>query len=293
MNERREPGERRAGDDEQERSEDAAQRAVTERIEREEFARGHIAADEEPARPHPAATIVLGRQTAEPGFEVLLLKRPSTARFAAGAYVFPGGKIDEADADETLEPRMPRTGREAEPEAVLAALRELFEETGLLLADRRPAPEVEARLRSELLAEARTFGEAAREHDLSFTATEVCYFARWITPARFARRYDTRFFLAGLPGDRREFVPELTGEIDEFTWLTPARAVRLFRTGRLPMLFPTRVTLEALAEFDSIEEVFRRYATRRVAPVTPRLLIRGDSIRPVLPGEPGYDEAGG
>jgi len=188
---------------------------------------------------------------------------------------------------------MPRTGRDAEPEAVLAALRELFEETGLLLADRRPAPDVEARLREELLADERTFGEAVREHDLDFSATEICYFARWITPTRFARRYDTRFFLAGLAPDRRDFVPELTGEIDDFTWMTPARAVTHFRTGRLPMLYPTRVTLQALSEFDSIEEVFRRYATRAVEPVTPRLLIRGDSIRPVLPGDPGYDEADG
>lgn len=274
-------------------ADEAAQRAVTERIEREEFARGNVGADEEPARPYPAATIVLGRASEGPGFEVLLLKRPSTSRFAAGAYVFPGGKIDEADADETLAARMPRTGRDAEPEAVLAALRELFEETGLLLAERRPEPEAEARIRAELLADERTFGEVVRAHDLDFSSTDVCYFARWITPARFARRYDTRFFLAGLTADRQHFVPELTDEIADFTWVTPARAVKLFRTGRLPMLFPTRVTLQALSEFGSIDQVFQRYATRRVDPVTPRLLIRGDSIRPVLPGDPGWDEAEG
>lgn len=269
----------------------AAQRAVTERIEREEFERGHIQEGETPSRPRPAATIVLGRETGEPGFEVLLLKRPPTARFAAGAYVFPGGKIDDADADETFGPRMPRTGRDAEPAAVLAALRELFEETGLLLADRRPGPDTETVLRSELLADARTFVDVAREHDLSFTSTRVCYFARWITPTRFSRRYDTRFFLARLPADRPDFVPELTEEIADHTWVTPGEAVQLFRTGRLPMLFPTRVTLQALSEFNSIDAVFERYATEAVEPVTPRLLIRGDSIRPVLPGDPEYDEA--
>ncbi len=269
----------------------AAQRAVTERIEREEFERGHIDEGESPSRPRPAATIVLGRETDAPGFEVLLLKRPAAARFAAGAYVFPGGKIDTGDADEAFEARMPKTGRDAEPAAVLAALRELFEETGLLLADRRPEPEVEARVRAELLAEERSFGEVARENDLSFTSTRVCYFARWITPTRFARRYDTRFFLARLPTDRSEFVPALTDEIAGHTWVTPAEAVGLFRTGRLPMLFPTRVTLQALSEFEAIDAVFERYATRRVEPVTPRLLIRGDSVRPVLPGDPEYDEA--
>lgn len=270
-----------------------AQRAVTERIEREEFARGNIAADETPAAPRDAATIVLGRETETPGFEVLLLKRPATARFAAGAYVFPGGKIDAGDADPGLMERMPRTGRDAEPAAVLAALRELFEETGLLLADRRPSPDEEAGLRAALLADRSTFGDVAREHDLRFNETHVCYFARWITPRRFARRYDTRFFLAELPAERGRFEPELTGEIAGSVWVTPGRAVELFRTGRLPMLFPTRVTLQALSEFTEISAVFERYATHRVEPVTPRLLIRGDSIRPVLPGDPEYEEADG
>lgn len=277
-----------------ERSEELeAQRAVTERIEREEFARGNIGAEETPACPRDAATIVLGRPDDTGGFEVLLLKRPSTSRFAAGAYVFPGGKIDAGDADDGLLPRMPTTGRDAEPAAVLAALRELFEETGLLLADRRPTPADESAVRRALLADERTFGDVVREHDLRFNETHVCYFARWVTPARFARRYDTRFFLAELPTERHDFEPDLTDEIAGATWVAPGRAVELFRTGRLPMLFPTRVTLQALSEFAAIDGVFERYSTHRVEPVTPRLLIRGDSIRPVLPGDPEYEEADG
>lgn len=272
---------------------ETARREVTERIEREEFARGHIAEGERPAWPRPASTIVLARPGGPDGFDVLLLRRPSTARFAAGAYVFPGGKIDETDADEEFAPRMPRTGRDAEPDAVLAALRELFEETGLLLADERPAPGVEARARADLLADRRSFGDVAREHDLRFTRTHVCYFARWVTPARFSRRYDTRFFLAELPEEHRDFEPHLTDEITGFAWVTPARAVELFRTGRLPMLFPTRVTLQTLSGFATIEAVFDEYATRAVEPLTPRLLIREDSIRPVLPGDPEYEDADG
>jgi len=224
---------------------------------------------------------------------VLLLKRPSTSRFAAGAYVFPGGKIDQGDSDHGLLPRMPTTGRDAEPAAVLAALRELFEETGLLLADRRPTPADETAVRRALLADERTFRDVVREYDLSFNETHVCYFARWITPARFARRYDTRFFLAELPAERHGFEPDLTDEIAGATWVSPGRAVELFRAGRLPMLFPTRVTLQALSQFAAIEGVFERYATHSVEPVTPRLLIRGDSIRPVLPGDPEYEEADG
>lgn len=272
---------------------EAAQRKVTERIEREEFARGNIGPGNEPVSPRHAATIVLARETPETGFEVLLLRRPTRSRFAAGAYVFPGGKIDEGDSDETLAPRTPRTGPDAEPEAVLAALRELFEETGLLLADRRLTESEEAAMRIELLTDAKSFGDVAGEHDLSFSDTHVCYFARWITPARFARRYDTRFFIAELPSDRAGFTPELTDEISDYLWVTPVRAVEMFRSGHLPMLFPTRVTLQALAEFDSIADVFEVFAGRRIEPLTPRLLITGDSIRPVLPGDPGYDDADG
>lgn len=277
---------------EEEKAEEA-QRQVTERIEREEFARGNIGPSDEPARPRHAATIVLARETPEAGFEILLLKRPPKSRFAAGAYVFPGGKIDEGDSDATLAPRMPRTGPDAEPEAVLAALRELFEETGLLLADVRPPEPAEADMRRQLLADTESFGDAAAMHDLSFSGTHVCYFARWVTPARFARRYDTRFFLAELPAERAGFTPELTDEIAGYLWATPAEAVEMFRTGRLPMLFPTRVTLQALAEFDSIADVFEVFAERRIEPLTPRLLIRGESIRPVLPGDPEYDDADG
>ncbi|MFQ5530075.1 MAG: NUDIX domain-containing protein, partial [Gemmatimonadota bacterium] len=267
-----------------------AERAVTERIEREEFARGHIGADEPPAKPRAASTIVLAREgvDATQAFEVLLLKRPSSSRFAAGAYVFPGGTIDPDDDEARLSKRLPNTGPDAEPAAVLAALRELFEETGLLLTSEHPDSAEVARIRQELLEGGGSFGASLEEHDLSFAALDVCYFARWVTPSRFARRYDTRFFVTALPHDRAGFEPLLTDEIADYVWLTPARAVDLFRAGRLPMLFPTRVTLQALAEFRSVEEMFVVFGSRHIEALTPRLLIRGDSIRPVLPGDPEY-----
>lgn len=275
---------------EQESPEEEAQRSVTERIEREEFARGHVAPDEMPAVPRDAATIVLAREPAEGPFEVLLLKRPHTSRFAAGAFVFPGGTIDPADADEAMVGRLPGAGPDAEPSAILAALRELFEETGLLLGSELPGAQ-RTTLRRQLLDESRPFRGILEDHDLSFAPLDICYFARWVTPARFSRRYDTRFFLATLPPEQRGFEPELTDEITDYVWLSPIRAIELFRSGRLPMLFPTRVTLQALAEFPSVEEMTTVFAGRRVEPLTPRLLIKGNSIRPVLPGEPGYEEA--
>ena len=94
-------------------SEDQEQRAVTERIEREEFARGHIGPEEAPAEPRAASTIVLAREVHNSPFEVLLLKRPSTSRFAAGAFVFPGGTIDPGDAEPRLATRLPGLGPNA------------------------------------------------------------------------------------------------------------------------------------------------------------------------------------
>ena len=270
--------------------EEEAQRAVTERIEREEFARGHVAPHEKPAAPRDAATIILAREPAGGPFEVLLLKRPHTSRFAAGAFVFPGGTIDPADADEAVVERLPSAGPDAESPAMLAALRELFEETGLLLGSEVPR-DLRATLRHQLLEENRPFRAVLEDHDLSFAGLDICYFARWVTPARFSRRYDTRFFLAPLPAHQDRFEPELTDEMTDFVWLTPGCAIELFRGGRLPMLFPTRVTLQALAEFSSVSEMTTVFATRRVEPLTPRLLIKGNSIRPVLPGDPEYEEA--
>jgi len=274
-------------------SEERAQRAVTERIEHEELARGYVGPDETPATPRPASTIVLARESSNTSFEVLLLKRPSTSRFAAGAFVFPGGKIDPEDAEPRLSARLPRSGTNTEGSAVLAALRELFEETGLLLTNERPEAREEIRVRQELLENNLSFGAILEEHNLSFASREVCYFARWITPAQFSRRYDTRFFLTSLPAERTSFEPTLTDEIDDFVWLTPARAVELFRAGRLPMLFPTRVTLQELAEFDSVADMINAFRFEDIKPLTPRLLIREHSIRPVLPGDPEYDLADG
>ncbi len=265
--------------------------SVTERIEREELGRGHIAAGAEPVPPRPASTIVLARESGPGPFEVLLLRRPSEARFAAGAYVFPGGMIDEADHDPELRDRLGTGAGRGEPAALAAALRELLEETGLLLADSTPPPESVAIARRSLLAGEQDFLSVAHELDLTFHSVRSAYFGRWITPSRFSRRYDTRFFLARLPDDRPDFQPDLTDELAGFTWLTPSEAIERFREGRLPMLFPTRTTLGSLAEHESLAALFEACEATIVEPVTPRLLIRGDSVRPVLPGDPDWDAA--
>jgi len=262
-------------------------RRIQTRIEREEFARGHRPPGAAPMPPRPAATTVVARPAAE-GFEVLLLERPLTTRFAAGAFVFPGGVVDDGDADPAWAERLPEVP-DAEPGACMAAIRELFEETGILLGDAPAArPEALARARAELLDDRRSFGDIARELELDFRGARLAYFARWITPERLSRRYDARFFFAALPD--REAVVSLTPEHTSGLWSAPSEALERFRSGELPMLFPTWKTLESLTGHTSLEDALARMRATAVRSVTPKLTVTGETVRPVLPDEPGYDE---
>ena len=257
------------------------------RIEREELARGHRPPGEQPTAPRPAATTVVARPLGE-RFEVLLLERPTTSRFAAGAFVFPGGVVDDDDAGPGWAERLPEVPG-AEPGACVAAIRELFEETGILLSDERAPAGPLGDARRDLLADRRSFAEVARDLALSFRGARVAYFARWITPELLARRYDTRFFFAALPD--REDVVSLTPEHTSGLWSAPAAALARFRAGELPMLFPTWKTLETLAGHRSLEEALSAMRAATVRTVTPKLEVSGGSVRPLMPGDPGYEEA--
>jgi 8-oxo-dGTP pyrophosphatase MutT (NUDIX family) len=266
-------------------------RAATERIEREEFARGHIAPGEIPAVPRPAATIVVTWSPPGGGpYRVLLLRRPDTTRFAAGAHVFAGGVIDPGDGTPESLALLPAALREPEGTAAVAALREMFEETLLLPAGANPSPEAAEDWRQRLLGGATDFATAVRELGVEFEGLRAAYLSRWVTPARFARRYDTRFFLTVVEGPEPP-TPVLTPELAGHLWVTPAEGVDRFAAGELPMLFPTRMTLQQLAESPRIETLLEQCADRVPEPIEPRLLVKGDSVRPVLPGDPAYAEA--
>ena len=228
--------------------------------------------------------MVVARTTDEP-FEILLLRRPAEARFAPGAYVFPGGVIDEDDAFPAWADRIPTV---AEPTACVAALRELFEETGILPGCRRAvASEELARARGELLLQRARFSEVAADLGIDFSAVRVVYFARWITPASAALRFDTRFFL--LAAEEPLGAVSLTVEHDAALWATPAAALRRYADGRLPMLFPTVRTLECLAGFASIGSGLEALRDRSVEPALVKMRGGGGEARPLAPGDPGYD----
>jgi len=245
----------------------------------------------EPAVPRPAATVVLTRPV-RGALEVLLLKRSRSAGFVPGAYVFPGGRVDREDASADLLARMDGLSPEqattrmtmeadSDPPAVayyLAAIREAFEETGILvahLADGSPAPSAAAdpgvlECRDDLLADGSIFADVLDRMGCTMDGCAVEYIAHWITPAVEPRRYDTRFFLAAVPEGTE---PELhIEEISDSVWITPQAALDGNSDGSFPMIFPTIKTLEDLSVFSHPSEAMAAYASRSVRTILPTLV---------------------
>ena len=228
--------------------------------------------------PKPAATVVLMRDGAA-GLEVLLLKRHRSSGFVPGAYVFPGGRTDEHDADVRLVEGAAVPARGNVPAHFwFAAVREVFEETGVLLAHTTEAvwaPDTSSsaaleQWRVKLMSnEARLIDVVAAEN-LRIVLDDVVYFAHWITPRAEPRRYDTRFFAAALPPGRT-IRPDEREMIDAL-WIAPERALDRFQLGKLPMVFPTVRTLQELRAFASVEDALDSLRTTNVEPVLPRLV---------------------
>ncbi len=273
------------------------------RLEEQELAAAEAVGPERvPPTPRPAAGVILARETAK-GPEVLLVRRRADVGFAAGAYVFPGGTLDEEDSDPAwrellVAPPPEALAGAADPAGpdgltfVAAALREMFEETGVLLTA-GAAPE-RAKLeewRDQLVAGERRFLDIVSEAGVKLAADRLVLCARWITPEALSRRYDARFFLAEAPADVR--VSAEPGELVEHLWIAPAEALRRYFEYEMRMMFPTAKTLGWLEDGASVDAWRRRFQSTRIEPLMPRLRRQGDAVIPVLPGEPRYDEREG
>jgi len=257
---------------------------------------------DEPAAARPAATILLLREGPD-GMETLMLRRTRRAGFVPGAYVFAGGRVDladgEPDAVRRLQGLLPEAaaarlglGTDAVPPAAayyVAALREAFEETGLLVGvstSGAPAPSAGedpevARTRDRLLADEITFGQALDHLEVTVDAAAVEYVAHWITPVQEPRRYDTRFFAAVVARERQFLLNP--AEMTDARWLTPRNALALHARGRLPMVFPTIRTLQALEEHDSPAAALSAFAAREIPPILPRLVKTPTGVGMELP----------
>ncbi len=230
--------------------------------------------------PRPAATVVLLRGGPN-GLETLLTQRPSTMAFAGDMHVFPGGRLDAADADPSLVARSAISaeaaarglGGDLTPEVALAAhvaaIRELFEEAGVLLADGSGAASAApARIRagrSALLAGDTTMASLADELDLTLRTDLLVPLSHWVTPPIMPRRFDVRFFAALMP---EGVAPTFEGgEVVAHGWFRPVDALAEMAEGRLAMWVPTSATLQQLEHARSIEEIRERLSPRALGPI--------------------------
>jgi len=252
----------------------------------------------------PASTVVLLR--GDHPFEVFLVQRSDSIAFLGGAHVFPGGRVDPSDhshdfiggvrlqADqhvattETIAARMPDVPPEVAIAHSVAAVRELFEEAGVLLGRPLTAVSVErlAEARRDLLGGRITFADIMRREQLQLALDELAYFAHWVTPEIEIRRFDTRFFIARTPEGQTPIHDE--GETTHSEWVEPAIAIERCRAGVISLPPPTWTTLETLARFDSIDAVFDWALRKPIPRVQPRFEKRGNRTLLFYPGDPMY-----
>ncbi len=245
-----------------------------------------------PAVPRDAATVVVVREGAA-GLEVLLLQRAERGDHNSGAWVFPGGLVDAADR---VLGAHGAHGAHGEFAFRRAALRECFEECGILLARDESGswPALTAAAQDQLaalrpqVADGRLAVEAVCERFGLVPALDMLHFiAHWVTPAGRAKRFDTRFFVAVVP--RGQQALHDAGETTDHVWMTPAEALSPGHARRL--MTPTRATLEMLRAFDSTAALLDwAVRPRQVQRILPLLAQDLSGQRPVLPHEPAYEE---
>jgi 8-oxo-dGTP pyrophosphatase MutT (NUDIX family) len=212
-----------------------------------------------PVTPRPSATVLLVRGS-DP-WELLLMRRPGGADFAPNAHVFPGGSVHAADS-------------EAQDPIAAAAVRELFEEVGILLARKggRLARDRDNEQVRSLLAEGKTFGHALESLGLEPAHDRLTLLTRWVTPAMISRRFDTRFFLAKLPAGQTVRAQE--GEVVDWLWISPARALN---EPEVSLVYATRAVLESVAGEADASALFARARRQREVPIVQPRMVQTES----------------
>lgn len=253
-----------------------------------------------------AATVMLVRDGAK-GLEVFMVRRNLQSDFVGGAYVFPGGAVDPGDAGENMSRWC--IGRddlgasqvlELEQGGLafwVAAIREAFEEAGLLLAMVGDAP---LRFDDEMVNRRFVEYRSAIDHgelsmaqlceteSLTLRVDRIGYFSRWVTPLGAPRRYDTRFFVAHPPEGQMPIHDNV--EVIANLWIRPSEALERHAEGKFELIFPTVRSLEGLTQFDRAEDAVRHtHAMSRVEAMVPRIVEGASGLRIVLPNDEVYD----
>lgn len=244
----------------------------------------------------PAATLLLVRDAAD-GLEVFMVKRNHAIDFVPGAMVFPGGKVDPGDSDPGLAARFRGDAAltDADRAFRVAAIRESFEECGILLARARGETElvdeartrrIEAAHRDALCNADTTFAAIAEAEDLELAGDLPVHFAHWITPDVMPKRFDTHFFLVESPAGQTAVHDG--GEAVDSVWITPQAAIAEEASDRLNIIFPTLMQLKKLAPHKSVADAVAATTAVPVVTVLPQIeQVDGEPMLHI-PEEAGY-----
>jgi glyoxylase-like metal-dependent hydrolase (beta-lactamase superfamily II)/8-oxo-dGTP pyrophosphatase MutT (NUDIX family) len=260
--------------------------------------------------PRPAATLILTRD-ANAGMEVFMIRRAHSAAFMGGAHVFPGGAVDVADAAAELAAFCDGLD-DIEASRLLgvdrgglaywaAAMRECFEEAGLLLAhdsggeyadmNQPQQAQIFAQWRESVRAGRASLADLCREQQLRLAAGRLTYYSHWITQPGRPRRFDTRFFVAVAPAAQTP--SHDNSETIDHIWIQPAEALERHRRGEMHLVFPTIKTLESIARFNTAAALmeFAR-SPRKMPAMAPRNAITREGKTLLVPGDYAYAEVG-
>ncbi len=250
------------------------------------------------AKPRLAATVMLLRD-GDNGMEVFMIVRHQSNDFASGALVFPGGRVDPEDHDLAADAAVfapPAAADGATAALRVAAIRETFEECGILLARARGENtlvsaarlrDIEAVHRTAMTRGERTFGAILAAENLTLAPETMAHFAHWITPEHVPKRFDTHFFLAAAPSD--QIALHDGAEAVDSVWIPPGIAIRDSKAGTYKLVFPTHMNLQKLAHHTAAPAAIDAARASRVVTVLPKQERAGDGMRVMrLPLEAGY-----
>lgn len=246
----------------------------------------------------PSSTVVLARASARAP-ELFMVLRHVDSAFGA-AWAFPGGVVDEDDAAvheycsgiSLTEANSHLGVKDGGLELYSAAIRELFEESGVLLADTRELVEDLASVRDALNAGADCWADFVARNNLLLRCDALHYFSHWVTPQVLSRRYSTRFFLTAMPAGQEAM--HCGGELTDCRWVGAHDMLEAGRAGEVELHFPTIKTLELIARYRTLEELVewaRTCVQWGVTTMLPAVITRDGVREVVLPGEKDYPGA--
>ncbi len=259
-------------------------------------------------KPESASTLLLVRDI-DSSIEVFMIKRASRSNFG-GAWVFPGGKIDNEDQDSEIFNLCHGLDDEKASENLkvdsyglafwVACLRECFEESGILLAYREDAsdfiPDTQEAMKLEILRKQLnegkiTFIDVLREFNIKLAADKLIYLSHWVTPKLETRRYSTRFFLTGITDDY-EAIHDGYEAIDSL-WVKIEKGLEDYHQGKFPIIMPTIKNLELVAGYESTLSLLnekKMIQPEAIDPIEPKFFFEDGKLVGLLPGDKGYED---